>query len=268
VNALNFLYLYLGVLVAILGLSLGSFGTVLYSRFMNNGSIVFPRRSYCDSCKVQLSWKENIPIFSYLFQKGKCSHCAQPINNIYLKIELLTFLLIISSTIFEHRLPQLLMLVLFSVISPVLIFIDLEIKRIPNKITLAFLVLLTLLNIVSIDLNKSVSQQFQPFFTGLLISIFYLLLSIASKGGMGMGDTKLALPLGFLVAYFSWKQAIASVVFAFFIGAIFGGFQLLFKGKGRKHAIPFAPFMITGAWLAIFGGETLASLVLQFWTIQ
>jgi leader peptidase (prepilin peptidase)/N-methyltransferase len=207
VNALNFLYLYLGALVAILGLSLGSFGTVLYSRFMHNGSIIFPHRSYCDSCKIQLKWRENIPIFSYLFQKGKCSHCAEPISKTYLKIEILTFLLIASSAIFERRVPQLLMLILFSVISPVLIFIDLEIKRIPNKITLAFLVLLTLLNIFFIDLNKSFNQQFQPFFIGFLISIFYLLLSIASKGGMGMGDTKLALPLGLLVAYFSWKQA-------------------------------------------------------------
>jgi prepilin signal peptidase PulO-like enzyme (type II secretory pathway) len=268
VNALNFLYLSLGILAALIGLSLGSFGTVLYSRFMNQGSIIFPHRSYCDSCKVQLSWKENIPIFSYLFQKGKCSHCFEPISSTYLKIELLTFFLLTLSCIFDQRLPQILMLIIFAVISPVLVFIDLEIRRIPNKITLAFLVLLIILTLISIDFEVSISQQLQPLIVALSISFFYFVLVFASKGGMGMGDAKLALPLGYLVAYFSWKQAVVSVILAFFIGAAYGAAQMLFKGKGRRHAIPFAPFMILGAWLAILGGISLSTSILKFWTIQ
>jgi leader peptidase (prepilin peptidase)/N-methyltransferase len=172
------------------------------------------------------------------------------------------------SCLFEQRLPHILMLIVFAVVSPVLIFIDLEIKRIPNKITLVFVVLLIALSVIFPNFDSPISQQLQPLIVGLAISFFYLVLAIASKGGMGMGDAKLALPLGYLVAYFSWKQAVVSVIFAFFIGALYGAGQMLLRGKGRKHAIPFAPFMILGAWLAILAGYTTSVRILEFWTIQ
>ena len=53
-------------------------------------------RSHCPHCKHQLSWYENIPVFSYLALRGRCRHCKTPISIQYPAVELLTMLLMLA----------------------------------------------------------------------------------------------------------------------------------------------------------------------------
>ena len=85
----------MGALIAILalvfvtGLSIGSFLNVVILRTLSEESIVFPA-SKCPKCQTPLKWWHNIPVFSYIFLRGKCAFCKEPISIQYPIIELLT----------------------------------------------------------------------------------------------------------------------------------------------------------------------------------
>ena len=76
-------------LVFVTGLSIGSFLNVVILRTLSEESIVFPA-SKCPKCQTPLKWWHNIPVFSYIFLRGKCAFCKEPISIQYPIIELLT----------------------------------------------------------------------------------------------------------------------------------------------------------------------------------
>ena len=78
------------VIFFIMGLIFGSFYNVVAYRLSNNISLINPVRSMCPNCKKELGILELIPIFSYVFLKGKCSICKEKISLFYPFIELLT----------------------------------------------------------------------------------------------------------------------------------------------------------------------------------
>ena len=80
------------VLFFILGSVMGSFYHVVATRLSKDESIIFPG-SHCVNCNHKLKWYENIPIFSYLFLKGKCSECKKEIPLSCLIVEIVTALL-------------------------------------------------------------------------------------------------------------------------------------------------------------------------------
>jgi leader peptidase (prepilin peptidase)/N-methyltransferase len=86
---------------------------------------------------------------------------------------------------------------------------------------------------------------------GLALAGFYLLLMVISPSGMSLGDVKLAASLGTLLAWFGWRLLIAGGFAGFLLGGLFAGALLVSRRAGRKQAIPFGPFMIAGAVLAV-----------------
>ena len=93
--------IYLQVFIA--GLCIGSFLNVIIYRFPNNLSIISPR-SFCPKCKTKLSWRENIPLISWLIQGRQCRTCKTTIPFRYPLIEFLTGILFI---IFINSSPSL-----------------------------------------------------------------------------------------------------------------------------------------------------------------
>ena len=86
--------------------------------------------------------------------------------------------------------------------------------------------------------------------TGLLAG-FYLLLMIISPSGMSLGDVKLAASLGTLLAWFGWRLLLAGGFAGLWLGAMAAGALLASRRVGRKQLIPFGPFMMAGAVLAV-----------------
>src|SRR5690625_7709244 len=70
------------ILLFIIGLIFGSFFNVVGLRIPKRESIIYPN-SHCPNCQSFLSWKDNIPVISYILLKGKCRHCHVPISKIY-----------------------------------------------------------------------------------------------------------------------------------------------------------------------------------------
>ena len=112
----------MGLIVFIYGLLFGSFFNVVGLRLPNNESILWPG-SHCPKCNHKLAWYENIPIISYIFLKGKCKNCHEPISIMYPLIEFLTgALFLISYSVFGFGEQFLIGIVLSSLV--VIIFVS------------------------------------------------------------------------------------------------------------------------------------------------
>jgi leader peptidase (prepilin peptidase)/N-methyltransferase len=122
----------------VLGAVVGSFLNVCIYRMPLDLSVNEPKRSFCPHCKKQIPWSQNIPLFSWLLLRGKCSNCRAPISFRYFGVELLTALLFLAawlkawnSEYWELAFPYWIILGLMIVAT----FIDFEHFIIPNEIT-------------------------------------------------------------------------------------------------------------------------------------
>lgn len=141
--------------------------------------------------------------------------------------------------------------VYFAVVSVPLAVIDLRTHRLPNRLTMtAYPVVL-----IGLAIPAVAGGSWPPFWRALLagagLLAFFLLLHVINPGGMGLGDVKLAGPMGALLGWIAWPTLIAGTFICFVLAAVLG-LTLMALGKaGRKSALPFGPFMLAGAWVAI-----------------
>jgi leader peptidase (prepilin peptidase)/N-methyltransferase len=239
----------------IYGLILGSFYNVVGLRVPLKKSIVAPRSS-CSKCGNQLSAYELIPIISYLFLKGKCRGCQSRISPIYPIFELLTGILFATAPLVIGWSGEL--VVALSLISMFMIIIvsDIHYMIIPDKILIWF---------AGVFLLVRIFWHLSPWWDSLLGAItgfaLLLVISLISKGGMGMGDVKLYALLGFVLGF---KLVLLSFFLSTLFGAVIGGFALIFKIVKRKQPIPFGPFIAAGTLMAYYWGLDLIELYLQF----
>ena len=240
---------FLLLFFSLLGLAFGSFATALIHRVPTSESL--STRSKCFHCSKQLTWRENIPLFSYLALRGKCSGCAAHISFLYPAIEFAMLLLFITPLFLLHSWSAVILWQVLSIFGVPLLVIDLQHHRLPDFLT-RVLCGTSLLVILADAIGRNHFDRIAPSLIGALsLMLFYLLLQILSRGGMGMGDVKLAASIGLISGYFGMRAVFTASFAAFFLGA-FVGITLMIVGKaGRKTAIPFGPFMIAGQFIAL-----------------
>jgi leader peptidase (prepilin peptidase)/N-methyltransferase len=126
--------------VIIFGLILGSFLNVLVYRLPLGISLINPKRSFCTSCKVQIKWYENIPVFSYLFLKAKCPNCSVNISIVYPIVEIITatITLLLYNKFSLSNDFYICVFLFYTLI--VLSFIDFKYKAVPDYLLLIALV--------------------------------------------------------------------------------------------------------------------------------
>lgn len=247
--------------VFIFGLIIGSFVGMLTFRMSRNLS--FSGRSYCDNCKKNLCWFENIPLLSFLFFLGKCNRCKLKISFRYPLIELITGIVFLSAY-YLLGLSQSPLLIdiqrnsgfLFIPVISLLItlFISLSVIDLEFKILPDFLVIITGLLVFFTVLVLPSPLLFQHFLYGILTFSFFLAIYlITRKKGMGFGDVKLSLVLGFLLG----DLAIPFILLSFILGSLIGIFVLV-VGKIRPgQEIPFGPYLLFSALVTLFCGDYL-----------
>jgi leader peptidase (prepilin peptidase)/N-methyltransferase len=137
--------------------------------------------------------------------------------------------------------------------------IDLEVRRLPNVIVYpAYLVLAALLCGASV-LEGSAEPLLRAGVGALALFAFYLVLVVAYPAGMGLGDVKLAGVVGAALGFLSYPALLIGGFAAFLIGGVAGLGLVVLQRADRKSAIPFGPFMVAGALLAIFASAPLAA---------
>jgi leader peptidase (prepilin peptidase)/N-methyltransferase len=268
--------LYWYIVVFIFGAIMGSFLNVVIYRLHTGRSL--SGRSHCMSCGKILSWYELFPLFSYISQKGMCRGCLAYIPTRYFTVELLTALLYVSVWhIFGSDLiATLLYMVLVSLFVIILVY-DIRHTIIPDELTIAVSgIVLTLIGYEYLEVGD-MAMIGERILSGFGAGLFFWGLWYASKGKwIGLGDAKLALPLGALVGGFG---AFSMVVLSFWIGAgislaLLGVERLSKKWKTHLHflstpltiksEVPFAPFLIAGFLLVHFLHADIFSVTYAF----
>jgi leader peptidase (prepilin peptidase)/N-methyltransferase len=238
----------LNIYLFLLGLIIGSFLNVIIYRLPAKKSINTPP-SHCPECGTRLKVIDLIPVLSFFSTGGKCRYCNTKISIQYPLVELLTgFLFLFTYLKFGFSVQLFIYLLLISALIAIT-FIDYKYMIIPNKITYPLIVISLLSAIIfnHITFFQSLLGIFIP--TSLL-----LIIALIFKGGMGMGDVKLAAAIG---GFLGWSYTLAGIFIGSLLGSIIG---LSLMGLGiieRKTRIPFGPFICIGAVIMIFFGEVL-----------
>jgi leader peptidase (prepilin peptidase)/N-methyltransferase len=248
------------VLAGLLGLAIGSFLNVVIYRVPAGESVVRPA-SRCPSCGGEIRNRHNVPVFGWLVLRGKCYDCHAPISPRYPIVELATgvlFALVTLRILHLHIGAAVPAYLYFTAAGVALTMIDIDHKRLPDVIVLpSWGVLAALLTIASAHSGDWAALG-RAGIGGTALLAFYLVLAVAYPAGMGLGDVKLAFILGGMLAYLSWKAFAVGAFGGFVLGSL-GGILLLATRRGnRKTAIPFGPYMIAAAVLAVFVASPVA----------
>lgn len=237
------------ILTAVLfGLAVGSFLNVVIARVPEGRSIVKPR-SACPSCGTQIVWYDNVPILSFAVLRGRCRTCAAAISWRYPIVEAATGALFGLGAARFGPTPQLAVALVLIGTLVAITGVDLRHQLIPDVFTLPGIALGFVANLATGRVPWLESL------VGIAVGggLFWVII-LASKGGMGGGDLKLAAMLG---AFLGWKIMLLSVLVAVLAGGVVAVLLLASGRAGRKQPIPFGPFLAAGGLVGLFWGDGL-----------
>ena len=137
-----------------------------------------------------------------------------------------------------------------------LALIDLDVKRLPDALTLpSYVVVPVLLGVAALAGSDS-GDLLRALLGGAAMYAVYFALCFAYPAGMGFGDVKLAGVLGLYTAWLGWGAWAVGLFLGFLLGGLFGIGLILVKRGGRKTAVPFGPFMLLGVLIAVLAGPS------------
>lgn len=251
--------------IALVGLAVGSFVNVVVYRVPAGLSLVSPG-SRCPRCDHPVRARHNVPVLGWLVLRGRCVDCSAPISVRYPLVEFGTavlFVVTVLRLVQLHRLPSAPAYLYLAAAGIALALIDAGSHRLPDAIVLpsypVLLLLLTGASAVSGDwaaLLRSVAAGTASF-------VVYLVIWFAYPAGMGFGDVKLAGLLGIALGYLSWAAVAVGTFTAVAVGGAVGVILLVTAARGRKAALAFGPFMVTGVWVAFLAGPAITSAYLH-----
>lgn len=249
----------------ILGVCVGSFLNVLIWRTLH-GMSPYKGRSVCDKCGRQLAWYENIPVISFVVLGGRCRTCKKKIDWSYPLVEVTTGLLFLWwATLgfaffrLSHEPMKFLQPGFWLVVGVVLIiifFADLLYGIIPDSslIVLGFSTLVYRLVLMNMDFYQ-VDDFWKAILSGGVAFLFFLGLFLATKmKGIGFGDVKFALVMGFLLGF---PKSLVGFFLSFLIGGVWASLLLMTGKKKFGQKVPFGPFMVMGLVLALIWGDEI-----------
>jgi leader peptidase (prepilin peptidase)/N-methyltransferase len=216
-------------------------------------SLVAPR-SRCPHCGHQIGALENIPILSYVLQKGRCKGCGKAISPRYPLVEAVTGLLFgYAAWRYGFTLATAGAL-LFIAAMIALTFIDFDTQLLPDDITLPLVWAGLLINIngTFATLGNAVIGAAAGYLT--LWLVYWLFKLATGKEGMGHGDFKLLAAIG---AWFGWQMLPLVILLSSLVGAVVGIALIVLARRGRNVPIPFGPYLAAAGVIALFWGKTL-----------
>ncbi|MBS0298413.1 MAG: prepilin peptidase [Proteobacteria bacterium] len=220
---------------------------------------LFTPRSACVQCGHKITAWENIPIISYLMLRGRCSHCHTRISPRYPIVEVITALM--SGLVAWHYgysfVAIAALILVWALIA--LAVIDLNTQLLPDDITLPLLWIGLLVNTNHgfTDIQSAVIGAVAGYLS--LWSIYWCFKLTTGKEGMGYGDFKLLAAIG---AWLGWSMLPIVILFSSLVGALVGIGLILTAKLNRNIPIPFGPYLVGGALIALFWGKQLTDTYL------
>ena len=259
--------LIVAVLVFMFGACLGSFANVLILRLPEEQRI--GGRSHCMHCKHQLAALDLVPIFSYLFLRGRCRYCGHKISPRYAIIETISGLLVLGAffrfiPIDPVQLAKFIRAVFILMVLVVVFTVDLEHYLILDAIVFPSAIIVLFLDFV-VDFATHASLFNSLTFNGLisvlvLLAFFGAIYFLSGGRWLGFGDVKFSLFLGLATPH---PYIGVNIFLSFLIGSYVGLMLLLFGGKNMKSQIPFGTFLAASTAITLFFGPQLVNAYLK-----
>ncbi|HEX9334366.1 MAG TPA: prepilin peptidase [Pseudonocardiaceae bacterium] len=243
----------LTVFAGLVGLAVGSFLNVVIYRVPRGESLVRPP-SHCPACGAAVRNRHNIPVVGWLVLRGRCADCAAPISVRYPLVELTTGVVFAGLTawLVAHQLTSAVPAYLyFAGAGIALSAIDLDCRRLPNAIVLPSYPVLGVLLAASAWWQHDWWALARTGIGGAALFVFFFGLAFVYPSGMGFGDVRLAGIVGGMLGYLSWSALVIGAFGGFLLGAVVGVVVLASRRGDRRTALPFGPFMIFAALVAI-----------------
>ncbi|MHB8189155.1 MAG: prepilin peptidase [Ferrimicrobium sp.] len=238
------------VVAAIFGVLGGSTSAALIYRLRLDMPVAFDR-SRCPGCHEVIRYYDNIPLLSYLVLRGHCRRCRAPIPLSYPIYELGGAGIAVASVMAVRP-------VLGATALGVALFggliaagVDRTTYRIPNRVTYPAFVI-----VAALTLSDSIATSQPGVLIGALVAsgalwLLFVGLRVVSRGGMGMGDAKLAALLGLGVGPLGLAAVIGTMIGAFGLGSIVGIVEVMRGRTTMKGRLAFGPFLTAGAMVVV-----------------
>lgn len=255
------------MLAFIFGAIIGSFLNVCIGRIPKEESVLTPP-SHCPKCKASIACYDNIPLFSYVWLRGKCRGCHERISPRYFVVELLMGLVALALFSRFDLSYTFFVSFVFAAALIVISFIDLDVRIVPDVISLPGIVVGLVFSVIGYFVFAD-SFEILPTplssLIGILVGGGFLLATawayekFTGVDGMGGGDIKLLAMIG---AFLGWPSVPVTLFVASILGSVIGIGLMVATGAGRRLALPFAPFLCSGALAYLFYGSQLIGFYL------
>ena len=246
--------------VIILGLLIGSFINVIIARIVDDNDNIY-RPSRCPRCKNDIPWHCNIPIFSFIFLKGKCRKCKLKISFIYPIVEILSAITFLICYLNYGLSLDFLFSTIFFLGLLIIFFTDFKYFLIFDSITLPLAAIGIILTAFSLNpFNIRILDSIFGALIGyaLIFSIRWLYFKIKKVEGMGLGDAKLFLALG---AWLGFQSLLFILFVSSLLGSIYGYAYIFIAKKNKNVEIAYGCFIILAVVLYQFFSKSFYNFI-------
>ena len=265
------------LMAGLTGLAVGSFLNVCIDRLPAGRSIVAVP-SHCEVCHHRLNVLDLVPVFSYLWLRGKCRYCSARVPRRIPIVEMATGALFAFIAYWFGQSTETLVVMAYASVLIVVFVIDLEQGLILDVITHPSMVVALLITSWG-PLGEGVSTlaAYQDASLGLLLGggVLFAIYKIANwvvkrwrveveteegeatgEVALGFGDVKLGALLGLMLGF---VPTLITLEISFIVGGIVAILLMLFKIRGRKDVIPFGPFLAGAGIIGLFWGQGISN---------
>lgn len=269
---------FTAAVVFIYGLLFGSFLNVCIYRIPLKKSIVFPPSS-CTKCGHKIKWYENIPVFSWLFLRGKCSGCGEKISLIYPTIELLNAFLYLWAFLKFGLSLQLVLALYFISALVVTAAIDFRTQFVYSKVIIPPIFMGILWSFFEPSMTWQESLLGIGIGAGILLLAIFLFWIVTRKIGMGLGDVYILAAIGAftgpkMIPFILLIASLGGIIFFLIAKLVFKKKRLAenvsaadLNSKDEKdveNAIYFGPFLAFGGLLIFLMPTEMLNKLLSF----
>lgn len=251
--------IYFSIVIFIFGIVMGSFYNVLATRLPIGKSIIKPE-SHCDACNHKLKWYENIPLISYIIQKGKCKNCGTQISFDVFLSELATGVLFLFSYLYFGISYNFFIMLILSSLCVIIFVSDFKYMIILDSPLVVSGVLVIILKTIYYDYKTII-----PTLISGIITFFVMLLvgfigkKMYKRDALGGGDIKLSFVIGMILGV---QVAMVSLIFSTFLALPYALATIVLK---KDSEVPFGPFIVASLFIVFLYYDKFYNIVKLFY---